>query len=244
VDTSKDQVKEVQAHYETYPYPSYPWYSRGSWKSLRSVDFSAWQVKRGVKDAWIAGCGSIAPLMFGRRNPSVKILATDLSRRSLDICRFRLFLYGIHNLQLKQEDILESSYQSAFDAIDCYGVLHHLPDPKLGLKRLAAALRPEGVLRVMLYSESARAPLEKVREEAKQKGIVDLADVIRLGKDRGLNFSEGDLTTKSGRADALLHPVVSTYSKVKLLELFESVPQLKVREIRELGNYIIFCEKK
>lgn len=237
-----DAVERVRQHYDQYPYPYYPWYARARWHQLESVDFKSWKISRGVRDAWIAGCGSISPLMFGRRNPSVRIVASDLSEKSLKILAWRQLLYGIHNVLRRQENLLESDYHEAFDAIDCFGVLHHLPDPSQGLRILAKALRPQGVLRLMLYDREKRKDLEKWRQELIEKSISDLAEVDRFLKERGIERT-GDLSSQVGMADALLHPLVWTYDRAELDRLLKSVPELRVRDIRDQSNFVIFCEK-
>src|SRR5262249_28018715 len=43
-----------------------------------------------------------------------------------------------------------------FDYIDCCGVLHHLPDPAAGLAILAAALKDDGGIGLMVYGALGR----------------------------------------------------------------------------------------
>ena len=71
--------KDVAQHYEKYPYPTYPLHAFGRWRDLSRVDLRSWGVNTPHPKLWISGCGTISPLMFGRRNPSAEILASDLS---------------------------------------------------------------------------------------------------------------------------------------------------------------------
>ena len=40
-----------------------------------------------------------------------------------------------------------------FDLIQCSGVLHHLPDPQLGLNILSRSLADEGGMEIMVYAK-------------------------------------------------------------------------------------------
>lgn len=101
---------EVSAHYEKYPYPAYPIFAKASWKSLASVNCETWGATRNIRDIWIVGCGTIAPLMFARRNFKARVLATDLSEASLSQAARRVKLFGMRNLILKKEDLFEAKY--------------------------------------------------------------------------------------------------------------------------------------
>ena len=113
----------VANHYEKFPYPYYPLYGLGAWSQLESVDLKSWGLHSAPKDLWIAGCGTIAPLMFGRRNPNVKIIATDLSSKTIRLSKKRLKLYGIRNVSFLQQDLLQAGFEENFDAVDAYGVI-------------------------------------------------------------------------------------------------------------------------
>lgn len=235
--------QQIADHYEKHPYPSYPLFGLGGWSQLQSVDLSAWPLGRAVRDVWIAGCGTIAPLMFGRRNPRVSFLATDLSSSALRRLRVRLWLHGIHNIRLLQEDIMLSHYVESFDAIDCYGVIHHTFSPQLALERLARALRPGGVLRLMVYSREARETIEALRSEVLAKRMKSMREIKSLIAERGVVRS-GDLAHSAGIADALLNPVVQTYDEESLQTLIESQKLLKLVAIDSTSNYIVWLKRQ
>ncbi|PIR22013.1 MAG: hypothetical protein COV44_10100 [Deltaproteobacteria bacterium CG11_big_fil_rev_8_21_14_0_20_45_16] len=232
----------VREHYEKYPYPSYPLFLLGSWKDLERVDLDRWGLNREARDLWIVGCGSISALMFGRRNPRTRILATDLSSTSLRRLRMRLWLHGVHNVRLEQDDFLNSERVNDFDAIDCYGVLHHIEEPKTGLHKLARALRPGGVLRLMLYSMRARAEIEKLRSRVQALKIANLKTLTAWMDDEEI-ARLGELSSASGLADALLHPLVHVFDEHKLRELIDSEKTLEVVKLEEKSNFILTMRK-
>ncbi|MFQ3680245.1 MAG: hypothetical protein SNJ60_07040 [Pseudanabaenaceae cyanobacterium] len=59
------------------------------------------------------------------------------------------------------EEVLQLGRQ--FDYINVHEVLYLLPDPGLGLQRLAAILKPGGILRANLRSIHARAPMYRAK---------------------------------------------------------------------------------
>lgn len=214
----------------------------GSWADLKSVDVQNWGVSRSVRDIWIAGCGTIAPLMFGRRNASAKVIASDLSESSLRICSKRLKLFGIHNVHLKCEDLFEVSYSEAFDAVDCYGVLHHTVSPQRVLEKIAKSLRPGGVVRFMVYSREARSSIEDLRSQIVQKKLSDLESVEKFLQEKNIKRIS-DLTTREGTADALLNPIVHHFSDSDLRQLLGGVPMLQKLHIETAGNFVVFAKR-
>lgn len=238
----REVSRAVQQHYDNYPYPDYPWFLSGSWAQLGQVDCSNWGLKREVQDIWIAGCGTISALMFGRRNFRSRILATDLSRRSLRKLRWRLALFGVRNVHCLVEDLLETNYQEDFDVVDAYGVLHHLEEPKLGLAKLQQALRPGGIMRLMLYSEEQRQFIEDLRSQVRSKDLQTSAELKTFLQEKGVRL-RGDLSSKSGRADALLHPQTKIFSQTDLDELLSEFPRLQRVHQDSSGNHIVFLLK-
>lgn len=249
--------QQVADHYERYPYPDYPWYALGSWRSLASVDLRNWGIEGAIENAWIVGSGTIAPLMFGRRNPRVKFLATDLSSASLRSARRRLALFGIRNVQTRVEDLIEVKYPQHFDAIDCYGVLHHTASPALSLLQLAQSLRKGGVLRLMVYAAHARRRIEELRAEVVGRGETSpsskrlsesaLAEWVRAKlREPSPAPSDGlqrELATPAGRADALLNPIVHVYTQDTFDRLLKSVDILKPLKIDATGNFIAHLQR-
>jgi len=234
--------EEISKHYEKYPYPAYPLLGFGAWSQLESVNLKNWGIEGEVRSVWIVGCGTIAPMMFGRRNPDVSIFASDFSKSVLNVLKRRLLLFGVRNVKPVHEDLMETRYQEAFDAIDCFGVLHHTFSPSLGLDRLVNALRTGGVLRLMIYRREARHLIEDLRREVVEMGIRELSGVRKFLSGRKVDL-KGDLSSSSGIADALLNPIVHTFDEEALESLLKTQPRLKILKRSESGNWTLYLQK-
>ena len=224
----------VRRHYELYPYPDYPLLA-----SVRRCDtyannlaalwsrFNGELPSQSLKRILIAGCGSFAPYPFALANPDASITALDLSRHSLERARLHCLLHGITGVQFLDGDLLDqATAPGPFGLIDAYGVLHHLEDPLAGLRALAARLGEGGILRVMVYSHYTRREEESIRRALRLLKVREpkqvLAMVARSKADSRLRrfFQESDeVSFRSGLADALLHPCVTTYRIDPLMEL-------------------------
>jgi SAM-dependent methyltransferase len=100
---------------------------------------------RGVAPGWHclevgAGGGSIAEWLCDRVGPEGSVLATDLDTRWVaELAR--------PNLQVHVHDLLEDDLpEGAFDLIHVRLLLAWLADPRVGIGRLIAALKPGGFL--------------------------------------------------------------------------------------------------
>lgn len=173
--------ERVQDQYERWPYPSVPLVAR-----VRPKD--AWQAQleyvldRCGLDAppssrrpsiWIAGCGTFEAYPFAVANPNARILASDLSRRSLSTARRRLWVQGIKHVELTQIDLEDpDAYpHETFDLIVCTGVLMNLRDPVAALRRLRDRLEPRGVLRIMVYPHFSRQRIFWIQRIARALGL-------------------------------------------------------------------------
>lgn len=224
----------VENHYETYPYPNYPLVA-----SVRCCDTYALNLQSlwarfngelppaGGTKILIAGCGSFAPYPYALANPGVEITAIDLSLRSLNRARLHCLLHGKFSVKYCHGDLQDpEKYNSHFNLIDAFGVLHHLQHPLAGLKALASRLCEGGIIRIMVYSRYARREEESIRRAVKLLGITDTAALKRMiassRPDSGLRrYAETAYEARfdSGLADALLHPCVKTYRIGELMEL-------------------------
>jgi 2-polyprenyl-3-methyl-5-hydroxy-6-metoxy-1,4-benzoquinol methylase len=76
----------------------------------------------------------------------------------------------ISNLELRQESLNDIEYKHKFDYIICTGVIHHNASPETALNTLAKALKPTGILELMVYNRYHR-----IETTAFQKAIRILA---------------------------------------------------------------------
>jgi SAM-dependent methyltransferase len=208
----------VRAQYEDWPYP--PW-SRITAPRPQTVPEAVEKLDLGrpsglpvESELLVAGCGTgREAALWAFRFPDARITAIDLSAASLAYARERCAALGLDRIRFRQLDLHDvGDLGKKFDFIACSGVLHHLPDPEAGWAALVEALKPAGVMRVMVYSKVARL---KVR--AAQRHLADLqgrpvdADLLREARRRlierspDLLASWADFYTLAGVHDLLLH---------------------------------------
>jgi SAM-dependent methyltransferase len=109
-----------------------------------------------------------------------RTLAVDLSLASLGYAKRQAEALGLRNIEFGQADIMRlGALGRSFDIIECCGVLHHLDDPEAGWRVLVALLRPNGLMRVALYSELARAQIVVAQNFAAQRGAGRTTEDIR-----------------------------------------------------------------
>ena len=215
---------KVKEQYEASPYPR--WINLGlrlnpspireiiKELQLRIFDFGINQIKD--PDILICGCGTGQhSIETAQRFVNSRILAIDLSLTSLSYAKRKTEELGIKNIKYMQADILNlSNLDQQFDIVESSGVLHHMDSPKLGWKLLTNCLKPGGLMSIGLYSELARQPIIKMREEISKlkPGASDSAimsfreDIINLGEDRYKQVIESsDFYSLSSIRDLLFH---------------------------------------
>ena len=112
-------------------------------------------------DILIAGCGTNQAAEIAYNNPAAKVVAIDVSKPSLDHEKFLKDKYALKNLELNLLPIEEvPSLNQKFDLVMSTGVLHHMDNPKAGMKALADVMRPDAVAAIMLYARYGRAGVE------------------------------------------------------------------------------------
>ena len=102
--------------------------------------------------------------------------------------------YSINNVIFAQGDVL--FLEGQYDRIECTGVLHHLKDPEAGFRRLAACLKPGGVIQVMVYAEGNREDIYRLRSKLESIDHETTADEI-LNPGRGSCAATGTLPSSS-----------------------------------------------
>ena len=105
---------------------------------------------------WVAGCGTNQAIFTALRFPNSTIVATDLSTRSLETSTNTAAHLGISNVEFRRESINNAAFEREFDYIICTGVIHHNADPKVPLAKLSSALKPDGILELMVYNRYHR----------------------------------------------------------------------------------------
>jgi SAM-dependent methyltransferase len=179
---------------------------------------------RGDQEILVAGCGTSQAARYALREPEAHITAIDISETSLQHTRDLQQKYDLQNLDLQQLPIENvEKLGRTFDHIVCTGVLHHLPDPDLGLRALREVLSPQGAMHLMVYAAYGRAGIYMLQECCRLLGIGDSEKDLRdlgatleaLPGDHPLSrpMREAmDFGHPDALADALLHPLDRAYT--------------------------------
>src|ERR1700761_2354200 len=146
-----DRADAVRVFYESHPYPA-PLGNLDRPRELyrnpdrgRALSLLLWPAEkpRANREILVAGCGTSQAAIHALREPDAQVTAIDISETSLRHTRDLQRKYELRNLDLHRLAI-ERVHQlgRTFDQIVCTGVLHHLPDPDIGLKLLRDILAP------------------------------------------------------------------------------------------------------
>ena len=237
-----DSSAEVRDFYERMPYPA-PLTSLDGHRDLfkdpkrRPAQFHLlWPTEplREDLEILVAGCGTSQAARYALREPNARVTGIDLSETSLRYTNDLKQKYDLKNLELQQLPVERvGELGRTFDLIVCTGVLHHLPDPNLGLRALRDVLKPTGVIHLMVYAAYGRAGIYMIKEYCRLLGIGSSENDLReLGKTlRSLPGDHPfavamkgalDFSNPHALADALLHPIDRAYDVPELFELLES----------------------
>ncbi|HAI12185.1 MAG TPA: class I SAM-dependent methyltransferase, partial [Phycisphaerales bacterium] len=232
-------IHAVQQLYEQQPYPVPPtdmtdfvqgkMFPAGSPKDFFHL---YWPDKSFAEslDILIAGCGTAQATEFAISNPKATITAIDLSNKSLDHTRMLLAKYNCTNVTLHQMSLeLAPTLNQKFDLIVSTGVLHHMPDPSVGLSALRDCLKPDGKLFAMVYAQYGRTGVYMFQEYCRLLGITwqpgDCEQLRQVLKHTPADHPivplakrTHDLLSDAGMADLLLHPQDRAYTVPQLMD--------------------------
>lgn len=158
---STESVDHINSEfYGKFPYPrpaiKFDYLEDSAFEaSMLNQELGDWRHRRIARNprVWVAGCGTNQAVFTALRFPQGDVLGSDLSRASLDVCAATVASLGIANLELRQESINQIDYRAEFDYIITTGVIHHNADPQATLHKIAAALKPGGILELMVYNK-------------------------------------------------------------------------------------------
>jgi SAM-dependent methyltransferase len=138
-------------------------------------------------------------------------------------------MLGIRNLELRQENLNEVIYAEQFDYVICTGVIHHTAAPEEALQRLSRALKPAGILELMVYNRYHRqlhqAFQKGIRILARSgKGAVKHETEIRFARKIVRALKVDDLVDCSDEqlADSVIQPVEYSYTIESLANMAEA----------------------
>lgn len=163
--TSRAEVDRLNA--EFYGAVLYPWppmfferlVDRRFWADVLDQDLGRRGrpvLPREGARVWVAGCGTNQAVATALLFPDARVVGSDLSAGSLQVAERNARQLGITNLELREESLHQAAYAGEFDYVICTGVIHHTADPGGALAALAAALRPGGVMQLMVYNRYHR----------------------------------------------------------------------------------------
>lgn len=180
---------------------------------------------------WVAGCGTNQASITALNYPTATVRGSDISPASLELCASTARDLGCTNLELRRESINDVDYDQEFDYIICTGVIHHNADPEATLRKLVKALKPTGVLELMVYNRYHR-----ILTSAFQKAVRLLTGTeSTVDFQKELSFTQALINDFPGKglmgqflsfqkqapeaqiADALMQPVENSYT-VEVLE--------------------------
>ncbi len=163
-------TEAVRRLYNTYPFPPDPlldepptgynwrWHYQAAYNFCTGIKPKRERIR--ILDA---GCGTGSGTEYLLlHNPKADIVAVDISEKALEIAQRRLEKSGIlkdfqGSITFKQLPVESvGQLEGEFDFINCVGVLHHLPQPEVGLKALASKLAPGGIFHIFVYGELGR----------------------------------------------------------------------------------------
>ena len=257
---ASDPAGDVRAFYESHPYPA-PLVNLDRHRELyrnpdrrRAASLLLWPARQPApnRKILVAGCGTSQAVIHAMREPDAGVIAIDVSETSINHTRDLQRKYGIRNLDLHRLAIEEvGSLGEVFDEIVCTGVLHHLPDPDLGLRSLRAVMAQDAALHVMAYAAYGRAGVYMMQEYCRLLGVrANDEDLLALGAMIGALAPEHPIAVTASRAkdfrqpdalaDALLHPIDRAYTVPQLQAWIERCG-LSFARWREQAPYLPQC---
>ena len=200
INVTENKISQiVREQYEENPYPrwinlglsSKPKTIREVMQDLRvNLDLNKNQFSTSPK-ILIAGCGTGQhSLRVASSFQNSSVLAVDLSLSSLSYAIRKTKELSVANIDYMQGDILKlNTLDRKFDIIESAGVLHHMEEPLVGWQVLVDLLKPQGLMRIALYSEIARKNIVEIREFIAKKGYDNSPKDIRECRAEIMNMS-------------------------------------------------------
>ncbi|HZE69986.1 MAG TPA: class I SAM-dependent methyltransferase [Pyrinomonadaceae bacterium] len=181
-------------------------------QSLGSWDQSLIPAKPKI---WVAGCGTNQAIFTALRFPNATILGTDLSTTSLETSTITARQLGISNVEFSRESINHATFEHEFDYVICTGVIHHNADPKASLAKLSKALKPSGILELMVYNRYHR-----IETTAFQKAIRILAGTA----------TEANFEVEMQIAQAIIAGFKMPNNMARFLENYKECPESRLAD--------------
>ena len=182
-------------------------------------------------DILIAGCGtghqSIQTYSIFK---NCKMTAIDLSLRSLSYAKRKSLELGFDEIEYLQCDILDLDFlDKKFDIVECCGVLHHMSEPEIGLKKITNRLKSDVLMKIALYSKFGWQNIVDAGAHISNLNLSKSNEDIKLFRDyvfeNNKNFSQllasDDFYSLSNCRDLLFHIQVHLFNLIEIKELLK-----------------------
>ncbi len=243
ISNVEDRVSiRVKKQYEENPYPR--WQNLGLSVKPRDIKavISDSDLNLNLKkisnsespNILIAGCGTGQhAITTASKYKKSKILALDLSFKSLSYAKRKANELEIDNIDFIQGDILDlESIDRKFDVIESVGVLHHMDNPFKGWEILTSCLNNDSLMLIGLYSEKARQhiiqikkKINKLKLQSNYKNIIKFRKDLIENNNNQWNYikSSPDFYTVSGVRDLLFHVQEHRFTISKIKEYLDKL---------------------
>jgi len=233
--------------YNTYPFPPEPLLDEPPpgynwrWNWLTAYHFCTGQKpERQTIRILDAGCGTgVGTEYLVHLNPDATVVGIDLSAGALAVAKERCQKSGAHRAEFHHLSLFDvAQLPGDFDLINCVGVLHHTPDPILGIQSLAKKLAPGGLLHIFVYGELGRWEIKLMQEaiallQGDRRG--DYADGVSIGRQLFATLPENNRLRKREEerwswenqrdayfADMYVHPQEIDYNIHTVFDLIDA----------------------
>jgi|GEM_PF-1084561 len=176
--------KKVRMQYEEHPYPR--WSSCQIQPQISLAKLMA-NVLPKVKLATpekpnilIAGCGTGKQTLQASNIINKKLVNIDLSLSSMAYAIRKSQELGFKNFEFYHADLTRlNDIKDKFDYIECVGVLHHTASIENSFASIMSCLKSKGILRIGLYSKTARQQLSFTYDLVKKYNLDDSLNSLR-----------------------------------------------------------------
>ena len=250
-DTMTDNKDLLTQQYDSSPYPYIP-IEKSPDKDyntlfINNLTTSYYLYRQKVIDTTDkiildVGCGSgWTTLQLAVANPKAKIIAIDLSKKSVDYAYKRLKHHNFNNVEchhISIENIDQLNYQ--YDYMNCSDVIYICENPLEILQKLKTVLKPEGIINANFHSYYQRFHFYQAQQLFKNIGLMDdnpdnfevevVADTIKNLSNNTLlkqkvggmfNVPNLDLTDKKTKQNVLMNFLLQNDKGYTIPEVFE-----------------------
>ncbi|MFJ2985057.1 MULTISPECIES: methyltransferase domain-containing protein [unclassified Pseudomonas] len=227
----------LRSFYESNPYPKWtylPHHTPSTTYDYFSTTGLINTNKRSPKaKILIAGCGTGRhAIQMALNYPDAQIFGIDISLSSLQFANAMKQKHDIENVSFIHCSIFDiSTLKIKFHIIECIGVLHHLKQPSRCIKALLMALHRDGIIKLGLYSKTARTSIETLKKKCSEHKIAyspeNLMAIRKLAQTQYPNEMKSiiwsrDFFSHQGCMDLLFNPYEDSYTPKRIYDLLRT----------------------